>query len=159
MDTVVTTKDIQRKLMHISKLHRIAADAKISVTGIRRNQHMILMYLYRRNESVSQKEIAEHFDVSPAAITVSLKKLERDGYITRRSSKNDNRFNEIELNDKGKDIVIYSYNSFESIDNQTFEGITDEEKVILATILDKVINNLKNISGQDNSAICAGLNT
>lgn len=149
MEKIVTTKDIQRKLMCINKLHRIAAETKISITGVRRNQHMILMYLYRHNETVSQKDIARHFDVSPAAITVSLKKLERDGYIIRRSSENDNRYNEIELSEKGKEVVVYSYNSFENIDNQTFEGITHEEKIVLANILDKVIANLKAISGKD----------
>ncbi len=149
MDNIVSTKDIQRKLMCINKLHRTAAEVNMSATGVRRTQHMILMYLHRCNEKISQKDIAEHFDVSPAAITVSLKKLERDGYVIRRSSENDNRYNEIELSEKGKEVVVYSYNSFEMIDNQTFEGVTDDERAFLVEILDKIIANLKRISSEE----------
>ena len=110
---------------------------------------MILMYLCRCKDKISQKDIAEHFEISPAAVAVSLKKLESGGYIMRRSAENDNRFNEIEITDKGKEIVEYSKNSFEVIDSKTFEGITDDNKQKLADLLDKVICNLKELSGKD----------
>lgn len=110
---------------------------------------MILMYLYRCKDKISQKDIAEHFEISAAAVAVSLKKLENGGYIRRRCAESDNRFNEIEITDKGKEVVDYSQNSFEAIDMKTFEGITEEDKQKLADLLDKVICNLKKLSGKD----------
>lgn len=112
---------------------------------------MILMYLYRNKNvgKISQKDIAKHFEISAAAVTVSLKKLESDGYIKRRSSENDNRFNEIEITELGKEVVDYSHSSFKSIDSVTFEGISSEEQETLAFLLDKIIENLKKDTTQE----------
>ncbi len=145
----LSPRAIQHRLMCINRLHRSAVDAKISATGIHRSQHMILMYLYRQHDHISQKDIAEHFEISAAAVAVSLKKLESGGYIRRRCAESDNRFNEIEITDKGKEVVDYSQNSFETIDTKTFDGITDQDKQRLADLLDKVICNLKELSGKE----------
>ena len=45
---------------------------------------MILMYLTRCTTTPSQKDIAKHFEISAAAVAVSLKKLEAGGYIKRK---------------------------------------------------------------------------
>lgn len=115
----------------------------MKATGIHRSQHMILMYLYRCKDKISQKDIAEHFEISAAAVTVSLQKLEAGGYIKRNCSENDNRFNEIEITEKGKEIVDFSHSLFEQIDAQTLAGINDDEKEALVSVLDRVLLNLK----------------
>lgn len=150
MENNITPRAIQHKLMCINRIHRSLAGAKMSVTGIHRSQHMILMYLFRCKDKVSQKDIAEHFEISPAAVTASIKKLEKGGYISRCSSKSDNRFNEIELTEKGKEVVDYSFNSFDEIDNKSFKGISKQEKETLVVLLDKIILNLKAISEEEN---------
>ena len=115
----------------------------MSATGIHRSQHMILMYLYRCKDKKSQKDIAKHFEISAAAVAVSLKKLEAGGYIKRTCCDNDNRFNEIEITEKGKAIVDFSHCLFEQIDAETFSGMSDNEKQTLVLLLDKVLSNLK----------------
>ncbi len=110
---------------------------------------MILMYLYRCKDKISQKDIAKHFEISPAAVAVSLKKLETGGYIKRKCSQNDNRYNEIQITEKGKEIVDYSHSLFEEIDAETFNGINDEEKQTLVSLLDKVMSNLKNMTDKE----------
>lgn len=145
----LSPRTIQHKFMCVNRLHRAAVESKMSATGIHRSQHMILMYLYRCKDKISQKDIADHFEISAAAVTVSLKKLENGGYIKRRAAKNDNRFNEIEITDKGKEVVDFSHNVFDSIDNLTFDGITEEEKRTLVSLLDKVIINLKKMNRKD----------
>jgi DNA-binding MarR family transcriptional regulator len=107
------------------------------------------MYLNRCNNKVSQKDIAKHFEISPAAVAVCLKKLQSEGYIKRSSSEDDSRYNEIEITEKGKNVVDYSRNVFEAIDTNTFKGISENERKILCEILDKVIVNLKELSGKE----------
>lgn len=145
----LSPRTIQHKFMCINRLHRTAVDTKMSATGIHRSQHMILMYLNRCKDKISQKDIAEHFEISPAAVAVSLKKLENGGYIRRNCAENDNRYNEIEITTKGKKVVDYSHNAFDTIDALTLRGITEEEKHILVDLLDKVLLNLKEINGKD----------
>ena len=130
-------------------MHRATLNAKICETGIHGSQHMILMYLNRCRDKISQKDIAEHFEISPAAVAVSLKKLESGGYIARKTSDNDSRYNEIEITEKGKKIVDFSHSIFEDIDNKTFEGMSEEEKKSLVFLLDKVISNLKDINDKE----------
>ena len=48
------------------RMHKAYVDRFISELGIHRSQHMILMYLARCEKTPSQKELAQHFDVSPA---------------------------------------------------------------------------------------------
>ena len=110
---------------------------------------MMLMYLNRCRDKISQKDIAEHFEISPAAVAVSLKKLETGGYIARKTSDNDSRYNEIEITEKGKAIVDFSHSIFEDIDNKTFEGMSEEEKQTLVFLLDKVTSNLKDINEKE----------
>ena len=140
---------IQRRLMHINRLHRCAIDSKVSKAGLPRSQHMMLMHLNRRDFKVSQKELADHFEISPAAVAVTLKKLESDGYIEKAASKDDSRFNEIAITEKGRSVVEFSHKVFSETDEKTFEGISDEERIILLEILDKVEINLKSILGKE----------
>ncbi len=145
----LTPRAVQHKFMCINRMHRAAVENRMRATGIHRSQHMILMYLYRCENKISQKDIAKHFEISAAAVAVSLKKLESGGYIKRSCSENDNRFNEIEITEKGKEIVDLSHCIFEEIDAETFEGISDSEKLVLVGLLDKVLGNLKNMQEKE----------
>ena len=111
---------------------------------------MILMYLTRCTTTPSQKDIAKHFEISAAAVAVSLKKLEAGGYIKRKCAENDNRYNEIEITEKGKEVVDFSHSIFEEIDAKTFSNINDEEKEQLIFLLNKVLGNLKNMTDKEN---------
>ena len=144
-----TPQAIQRRLMHINRLHRCTVDSKVGKTGLPRSQHIMLMHLNRCDFKVSQKELAEHFEISPAAVAVTLKKLESDGYIEKAASKDDNRFNEIAITEKGRSVVEFSHKVFSEIDEKTFEGVSQEERIKLLEILDKIEANLKSILGKE----------
>ena len=71
-------------------MHRALIDLRVRVLGMHRTQHRILMHLARFEKLPSQKELAEHLDITPAAVTCALKKIESDGYV-ERSLGHDNR--------------------------------------------------------------------
>lgn len=146
---LISSRAIQNKFICIGRLHHQAIEGKIGATGVHKSQHMILMYLYRNKSELSQIDIAKHFEISPAAVAVSLKKLEAGGYIERNSALSDNRYNEIRITEKGKEVVEYSRKVFECIDEKTFKGITDNERETLTSLLDKIIFNLKQFSGKE----------
>ena len=145
----ISSREIQHRFMHIGRLHRRAVENKIGKAGVHKSQHMILMYLHRKSGKVSQKDIANHFEISPAAVAVSLKKLETGGYIERNSAESDNRYNEITITEKGKEVVEYSRKVFEEVDEKSFEGISAEEREVLITLLDKITFNIKKLSGKE----------
>ena len=75
------------KYIRVTRLHRSMVEHQLEGTGVYRSQHQILMYV-SRNPNVSQKELAGMYGVSGATIAVSLKKLERGGYISRLVDQN-----------------------------------------------------------------------
>ncbi len=122
--------------------HRHLIDACVSDIGIHRTHHRILMRLYRHGALPSQKELAEHLGITPAAVTGALKRLEKDGYIERTLG-HDNRFNEVKITDKGRELVALTHERFSAVDNSVFEGFTDDELTAYISILEKMQKNLE----------------
>lgn len=143
MKSKIDLRELKGKFMHINRMHHKQAEKMLSKTGVHRNQHMLLMHLYHSKETPSQKDIADRFNISPAAVAVSLKKLENEGYISRNTCENDNRYNEITITEKGKQVVDISKEILDRLDERSFGKLSDEEKETLGKLLDKIIDNLK----------------
>ena len=131
------------KLIQTDRLHRSVVEGFLSDFGIHRSQHMILMRLSKEDCCPSQKALAEHFKISPAAVAVTLKKLEESGYISRTTAKDDVRLNSITLTDKGRDIVSKSRQLFDETDFAMFEDFTDEDYIHLEECLKKMTSGLE----------------
>lgn len=125
-------------LMKTERLRRKYIENEVKSMGIHRSQHGILMYISRHGGKPCQKDIAEKFEISPAAVAVTIKKLENNGYIQRNSSKDDNRYNELKLTAKGKEIIEKSSEVFKEVDRKTFESFTDEELEQFVAMLEKI---------------------
>lgn len=132
------------KYMKIMKMHRCILDEQGKQTGVYRSQHQILMML-SEHSNVSQKEIAKLLYVSTATIAVSVKKLEKAGYITRIVDKEDNRMNQLCLTQKGKDMVGKSREYFHNVEIKMFQGFSDEDLNCMGQVLDRIYENLSQI--------------
>lgn len=136
------------------RMHKSIIDAKIHDIGLHRGQYFILMHIAETGALASQKEIAERFNISQAAVTGALRKLESDGYISR-SLGEDNRYNRIEITEKGRDMVERSRKLFRDTDRYLFFGFTEEELLGYISCLEKIRENIENYrklcdSGKDN---------
>lgn len=136
--------NVMIKYMKIMKMHRCILDEQGKQTGVYRSQHQILMML-SEHSNVSQKEIAKLLFVSTATIAVSVKKLEKAGYITRIVDKEDNRVNQLCLTQKGKDMVGKSREYFRNVEIKMFQGFSDEDFNYMGQVLDRIYNNLSQI--------------
>lgn len=136
-------------LIQINRAHKKVIDSCVcSRIGIHRTQHIILMHLAGRGVTPSQKEIADHLGITPAAVTGALQKLESDGYITR-SIGNDNRYNEITLTDMGRKVVSETKLLFSDIDAEMFSDFSERELSDFITSLKKIQNNINNFGGKE----------
>ncbi len=131
-------KNTVRKMMHISRLHRCVFEKNISQLGIHHSQHHLLMYIAKKGDVNSQKEIAEKFNITPAAVARSLKTLELEGYVTRCNTDGDNRYNKIVVTEKGKSVAEQSYKMFIDTDKALFRDFTDEDMLSFNAYLDKI---------------------
>ncbi|MCI8308294.1 MAG: MarR family transcriptional regulator [Lachnospiraceae bacterium] len=110
--------------------------------GIYPAQHRLLMELANDSE-ISQKELSKRLHVSPATVTISIKKLVRDGYVKKTSLKDDNRYNMIAITDKGKKIIEKSVRIFDAADEKILAGFSDEELDRLNDMFIRMYDNLK----------------
>lgn len=133
------------RYMRVMKLHRSILDERLKQTGVYRSQHQILMML-SDHSNVSQREIAERLYVSTATIAVSVKKLEKGGYITRLVDQEDNRMNKLCLTEKGKHMVEHSREFFHNVETRMFHEFSQEELSAMEQYLDRIYENLSRIS-------------
>lgn len=151
MDNSYEDKIINKKIIHqlinFAMKHRRIMQNYLDETGVYQAQHRLLMEI-SRNPNISQNEIAKIMDVSAATIAVSLKKLEKGGYINKVMDEEDNRLNKITVTEKGNRVVEQSKRIFESTDRKVFEGFTQEEKSTLSSLLQKLENNLDRMENE-----------
>ncbi len=136
-----------------NRLHMKVFDKCLGSLNIRRSQHRILMYLARTGPAVSQKDMASEFEISPAAVAVTLKKLEEGGFIERTAHENDNRYNSVNITSKGLDVVNTTREAFLKVDMLMFEELTSDELETLSICLDKMHGSLKRMYDSDKTAI------
>ena len=125
--------------------HRHIMEKRLERTGVFQSQHRMLMHL-SHNECASQKDIAEAMKISTATVAVTLKKLEKGGYIKKERDTSDNRNNHIRITPIGQKVVEESEIIFDTIDKGIFEGFTKEELKQYMNFLDRIIENLKKMN-------------
>ena len=130
-----------KAMISVNRLHRAKVEKAFEGTGLHRAQHRTLMVL-SRNEYESQVELAKALEVSTATLAVSLKKLERDGYIQKTAKAEDSRAKFVTLTEKGKEVVEMSRTIFGKIDDQAVQGFSEEDLILFRKYLKRVYENL-----------------
>lgn len=135
------THEAARQQRRVDRYLRRLIEQRVSDTGVYRSQHQLLMHL-GRCPGCSQARLAEIMEISPAAITNSLKKLEKGGYITRQMNREDNRVNQPEITPKGLAVIEQSRHIFQEIDRGMYAGFTEQELCQLQEFYGRIIQNL-----------------
>ncbi len=142
-------KEAISNMLRLMRLHRSVIEKRVGELGLHRTQYMLLNYLSRSEGAPSQKQIAESFDVTPAAVATSLKKMEKNGLIERKSSDTDNRVKVISVSEKGSELLEKTRMLFKQIDEAMFDGVTDAEHAEMKRIFGVMTDNLLNIGAVD----------
>lgn len=131
-------------MMLVSQMHQRKMEKLLDGTGLHRAQHRLLMTL-AGTEFSSQTELAKGLEVSTATVAVSLKKLERDGYIQRTAKEEDSRANFVTLTARGEEVVQESREVFDYVEMQAIKGFTEQELVAFRRCLRHVYENLSEV--------------
>ncbi len=136
----------------LDKKHRAAIDLLLERKGIGNiGQPMLLCILAQQQDGTveSQKELARRLRVSPATVTVSLKSMERDGYVKKLSNAEDLRCKPITITEKGRRAARLIDEVFETLDHGMYRGFSPEDLSRIAGLYRRMIDNL--------DQICAGV--
>lgn len=112
-------------------------------TGLHRSQRKLLLYLSKHDGTLSQRELADEFDISPACVARALKALVSEGYIRRTGNEDDQRRNDVSITEKGISVIADSQRTFDQVDQQTFAGFEADELRHLVDLFTRVQQNLR----------------
>lgn len=98
-ETVIRESNPVKLIMFINQIHRRKIEKLLDGTGLHRAQHRMLMTL-SDCPVTSQIELANILEVSAATVAVSLKKLEKGGYIQKTQQEQDSRVRFVELTER-----------------------------------------------------------
>ena len=91
-----------------------------------------------------QKEIADSLNLTPATITDTLQRMEKARLLERRTE--DGRISRVYITEKGKEVKKQVDDIIKNIDEETFKGLTVEEKQLFRQLVLRMITNLTQAS-------------
>lgn len=117
------------------KNHKNYFNSELAECGLNLIQAVCLMVI-SENKQFNQKDLADELHLTKGAITKSIKKLEKEGWITRKRLPEDKRNYILELTKKGESAIP----KFHEIKTQW------ESKMNINELSDEFIETLKNLS-------------
>ncbi len=127
--------------MHVCRERGKTADQFMTESKIYRGQGMMMMFI-SQHEGLTHSEIADKLNISPAATTKVIKRLEEEGYVQRRSDEKDERVSRVFMQENGRAAISAIQDSFKKLDEQTFQDFKDEDLDHLETYLHHILTNL-----------------
>ena len=130
--------------------------SQLAEVGLYRGQPPILMLLYK-NDGMSQKEMARALNLSPATMTVTLKRMEKAGLVLREMDEHDQRILRVHLSEKGREMCEAGESRIGVVTAELLEGFTLEEQQQLNEYLGRIAHNMERVvekeSEQDKTGV------
>lgn len=118
--------------------------SQLAEVGLYRGQPPILMLLYK-NDGMSQKEMARALNLSPATMTVTLKRMEKAGLVLREMDEHDQRILRVHLSEKGREMCETGESRIGVVTAELLEGFTLEEQQQLNEYLGRIAHNMERV--------------
>ncbi len=129
-------------LIHeVDKLFGLLVRTTSTMTELQNSYRQLLFHLSIQ-DGCTQLKLAQLTHLKPPTVSVTLQKMEHDGYVTRRPDENDLRQTLVYLTDKGHEYNKVVHDHIQTLDRLVTQGITEEEAESLKSILVKMRGNL-----------------
>lgn len=131
-------KSVIEKMGSIMRGMFVANEFPFGESKVSGQQIRILFYLWRKQEGVSVKELAEFLNVTSGAVTQFIDLLVEKNLVRREEDPNDRRLLRMKLTGRAKnDFADFRKKYFARV-SRAFDLLGDEEIVRLIALLDKI---------------------
>lgn len=139
----LTTQPILLNYLKIvENLSNKYADSHLKTIDLTKSQADIIFFLaYQENHKMNQRDIERGLSLSNPTVSGLLKRLETKGFIKRMSDPNDSRSRIIQLTPEVYEIMDNIYENISRIEKKLLEGFTEQEKIIINSLLKRVADN------------------
>ena len=134
------------QIIHLSKLFRDQLRRASEDAGIPDGYRMILLELSHL-ESATQYELAKRTHLTAPTVSVTLQKMEHDGYITRTPDEKDLRQMRVSLTEKGKAAEADNRARANLLEQELLAGLSEAERAELTALLTTMEDNLHRTLG------------
>ncbi len=132
---------INRAIRRIGINHRSRAAAALGEIGLHLGQEVLLLELDTYGER-TQVQLAAALDCKPPNVTLTVRKLEGEGLISRRPSTQDGRATIVELTDEGRALIPRLKEVWRHLAEDTVSGVKRTSLARLQEVLDDLANSL-----------------
>jgi len=129
-------------LIRVCRAHHRLARQSLHAIGLHRGQPP-LMFALGVQEGLTHSDLAEKMEVTPAAVSNMVKRLEHAGFVLRRRDAEDERVSRVYLTDAGRAIHSEMAAIARHVSDATFAGFTEEERTLLREFLNRIQDNLQ----------------
>jgi len=134
-------------LVNICHLHHTRAHQLFEAIGLYRGQPPVLLALWEK-EGLTQTELAERLQNTPATVTKMLQRMEKSGFIQRKPDTEDQRVSRVYLTEAGRAIQIHVEAVWKIMEAEIFVNFKPEERVLLRRFLLQIRENLLRVTGE-----------
>jgi DNA-binding MarR family transcriptional regulator len=105
----------------------------------------LAIYHIAQNKKLSQKDLADKLNITPASVSVIVHRMESEGLLIRVPDEKDGRQFNLLLTEKGQSLVSEVRSSWSEIQEEITSGLSESEKATLLSLLHKVEKNLNEL--------------
>jgi DNA-binding MarR family transcriptional regulator len=145
MSSSIKSETIDFLLAQICRLHYVRAHTLLEALGLYHGQPPMLRALWEQ-EGQTHTELAATLHVQPATMTKMVQRMEKAGFVERKSDPDDHRVSRVYLTDAGRDVQTQVKQVWRALENETFAGFTMEERVLLRRFFLQMRENLLQVT-------------
>ncbi|MBN8186908.1 MarR family winged helix-turn-helix transcriptional regulator [Salipiger thiooxidans] len=127
---------------HMARVFAHALAERIRPLGLAPGQFMTLIELWRE-DGLTQRDLVARLDVEQATMANTLKRMERDGLITRRAHDSDSRARTIHLTEHARALQGPAEAAANAVNAQAMRGMSGAERSDFIRLMTQAIDSLK----------------
>jgi DNA-binding MarR family transcriptional regulator len=132
---------VMSRLQSAARLSRTALAARLNGHGFYAGQDQIMLAL-DQEDGQTPGQLAIRLGVRPPTITKTINRLQAQGVLDKRPSKDDARQAHIFLTEQGRDAIRAIEKSVRKVDKLAFQDFDKKEQKALAKLLARIEANL-----------------
>lgn len=110
----------------LMRKHQTLVQNYLSTLNLYMGQPRMLFQL-KENPNISQSQLSDILKISKEATSVSIRRLERNGFIERTDCVDDRRIKILKLSESGQKVVKELRKNFDEINSEMFTDLSNEE--------------------------------
>ena len=128
-------------IARVALIHRTRVSEYLAKHNLYVGQEMLLKCLWNQ-DGLSQKEIADLLGIQAATATRMVIRMERSGFVERRTEPDDQRVSRVYLTDSGRSLQRAVEQGWMALEQQILADFSLEERLLLRRYLEQIYRNL-----------------